>query len=145
MRVSHGIIKILALFFLPQTVLASDENTLRHLEKIQTETVILEAQISLAKAKKELEASGNGREIQSRQVMSSTISTLLPKPHTLPRIQEIYGTGKQLFVRLLLADNSLTELTRGQSIPGTDLKITSISAREVRVSNGENESILTFN
>jgi type IV pilus biogenesis protein PilP len=128
--------------------------TLRRLESIQAETVIVEAQVIRAKALKLLEESGNTSVPESfsgtAAVSVNTTSAASPTPTTsrrLPQINEIYGAGNRLIARLALNDGSYTELTEGQHIPGTQLKVAGISAREVKVSglDGGNVQSLPFN
>ncbi|OKP21798.1 type IV pilus biogenesis protein PilP [Serratia fonticola] len=137
-----------------QTVEQGDEGkdfTLRRLEKIQAETVIVEAQVARAKAMKSLVDSGSSGSVPD--VMAGTaavavnVSQMKSKAMPLPQINEIYGTGNRLIARLVLGDGSYAELTTGQQVPGTLLKITSISAREVRVSalDGAGVQSLPFN
>lgn len=127
--------------------------TLLQVEEIQGETVIAEAKVILAKARKALSENGSMAVTEtsigtSAIPVSATSPALSAAAHNqLPQINEIYGGGKSLIARLVLSDGSYAELTEGQHIPGTKLKITSISAREVRVSGVEGGTIqsLPFN
>src|SRR5471030_1881849 len=80
--------------------------TLRRLENIQAETVIYEAQVARAKARKELE--NNGTDISTRipsgrdGVDVSVTSGSTSPTRSLPRIQEIYGSPKNLMVNLVM-------------------------------------------
>lgn len=125
--------------------------TLSRLERIQAETMIIEAQVARAKALKSLEDSGSSGNMPdvttSTAAVPINVSQAQSKTTPLPQIKEIYGAGSRLIARLVLGDGSYTELNVGQQVPGTRLKITSISAREVRVSDldGEEETSLPFN
>ncbi|WP_048797378.1 MULTISPECIES: type IV pilus biogenesis protein PilP [Serratia] len=125
--------------------------TLRRLEKIQAETVIVEAQVARAKALKSLEDSGSSGSVPDvttgTAAVAVNVSQMKSKVTPLPQINEIYGAGNRLIARLALGDGSYAELTTGQQVPGTQLKITSISAREVRVSalDGAGVQSLPFN
>lgn len=125
--------------------------TLSSLERIQTETVIIEAQVARANALKSLEDSGSSGKIQDVTTgipaAGVNVSQAQEKTTPLPQIKEIYGAGSRLIARLVLDDGSYAELTAGQQVPGTTLKITSISAREVRVSalDGGGQRVLPFN
>ncbi|WP_051690845.1 type IV pilus biogenesis protein PilP [Photorhabdus australis] len=121
--------------------------TLHQLEQIQAETVILEAQAARARAQKELaeNVSENVTTTMPSITGSEIHSSVMPRIQQLPHIQEIYGTGNRLIARLGLPDGSWVEATTGQLIPGTEYKIKTITALEVRVSNGSNERSLPFN
>ncbi|HFZ1935465.1 TPA: type IV pilus biogenesis protein PilP [Serratia marcescens] len=132
----------------------SDEGkdfTLRRLEKIQAETVIVEAQVARAKAQKALEDSGSSVSVPDvtagTAAVAVNVSQAKSKVPPLPQINEIYGAGNRLIARLALSDGTYAELTTGQQVPGTQLKISSISAREVRVSalDGSGAQSLPFN
>lgn len=129
---------------LPPPPLASEmveypagDHTLRRLERIQAETVIVEAQVARAKAQKALEDSGSSVSVPDvtagTAAVAVNVSQAKRKVTPLPQINEIYGTGNRLIARLVLSDGTYAELTTGQQVPGTPLKVTSISAREVRV------------
>lgn len=121
---------------LSEQVKAKRDFTLRQLEEIQAETVIVEAQVLRAKAIKSLGENGAVPVTGSTTIPVNAASPGVSASanNTLPQINEIYGGSQRLIARLQLNDGSYAELTEGQNIPGTQLKITSISAREVRVS-----------
>ncbi|PUA41488.1 type IV pilus biogenesis protein PilP [Pseudomonas protegens] len=117
--------------------------TLLQLEQIQAETVLLEAQAARAKAKKELEEGTSGG--SGLPMLESSGASLPARPLGRVHVQEIYGAGNRLVARLGLPDGSQVEIVPGEAIPGTDLTVTAISARSVRVSGGEGERVLPFN
>lgn len=120
--------------------------TLSRLEKIQAETLLVEAQVARAKALKALKESGSADSIaQVSDSMAMNVSQTTGQRGALPHIREIYGAGSQLIARLVLNDGSQAELTAGQQIPGTQLKILSISAREVRVSAPDGSGVQSLN
>lgn len=120
-----------------------EEYTLQRLEQIQAETVLLEAKAARARIQRELEESGidartanlplNGREL-----------AMLPRVGGLPSVEEIYGSGQQLMARLVLFDGKRAELRQGEQIPGTRFLVEAISAREVRVADGNDKRTLAF-
>lgn len=122
--------------------------TLRRLENIQAETVIYEAQVARAKARKELE--NNGTDISTRipsgrdGVDVSVTSSSTSPTRSLPRIQEIYGSPKNLMVSLAMPDGSAIAASDGQLIPGTGWRVKSITGRSVSVTDGTEERQLTF-
>lgn len=134
-----------------QGAVQTDERdfTLRRLEKIQAETVIVEAQVARAKALRSLEESGSSARLPDISDGMAAVAINLsqtPRPaRGLPQISEIYGTGSRLTARLLLTDGSHAEFTTGQHIPGTQLKVTRISAREVQVATVDGSSVQTLN
>jgi type IV pilus biogenesis protein PilP len=132
-----------------KTVIQADNGkdfTLRRLEKIQAETLLVEAQVARAKALQSLKDSGSSDSIaQVSDGMEINVSKATGQRGALPLIREIYGAGTRLVARLVLNDGSQAELTAGQQIPGTQLKISSISAREVRVSAPDGSGVQSLN
>ncbi|WP_291971319.1 type IV pilus biogenesis protein PilP [Candidatus Symbiopectobacterium sp.] len=57
------------------------------------------------------------------------------------RLQEIYGRAGELRARITLPSGGVTEVHKGDVIPGTKLTVTTITADVVRLSDG---SELTF-
>jgi type IV pilus biogenesis protein PilP len=122
--------------------------TLRRLEKIQTETVIVEAQVARAKALKSLEDNGSSANLPEVSDGMAAVAVHVSAPRNargLPRISEIYGAGSRLIARLALNEGSQAEFTVGQHIPGTQLRVTRISAREVQVSALDGSSVQALN
>nr|WP_290608173.1 type IV pilus biogenesis protein PilP [Arsenophonus sp. ENCA] len=68
----------------------------------------------------------------------------MPRAGGLPSVEEIYGSGKQLMALLVLSDGKRAELRQGEQIPGTRFLIETISAREVRVADGNDKRTLAF-
>ncbi len=132
-----------------KTVIQTDNGknfTLHRLEKIQAETLLVEAQVARAKALKSLKDSGSADSIaQVSDGMAVNVSQTTGQRLALPHIREIYGAGSRLIARLVLNDGSQAELTAGQQIPGTQLKILGISAREVRVSAPDGSGVQSLN
>ncbi|MEQ0866964.1 type IV pilus biogenesis protein PilP [Pseudomonas aeruginosa] len=122
--------------------------TLQQLEQLQAETVLLEAQAAKAKAQAALvEAPGKagGGEGQVMGVVAGTAPTVARSG--LAYVQEIYGSGARLKARILLPTGRAVELLPGDPLPGTDLTVTAITPRSVRVADadGAGEHALPFN
>lgn len=136
---------------LPIPVLSGNEpslsmHTLQRLETIQAETVLLEAQAARAKVQRELDEVPL---ISSKDIVSNIPQNQLPlvaqTTYPLPVIQEIYGNNKRLVAQLVTAEGGVTTVSIGQVIPGTDYKVTSITAKSVQVSDGNVSRNLSFN
>jgi len=52
------------------------------------------------------------------------------------RLQEIYGKGSQLRARLLLPQGGVTEVVAGDQIPGSKLRVASVSSTSVKLNDG---------
>lgn len=150
---------------LPTPQVSQEENTavplpsgtLNELEKINTQTLLTEAQAQLANARASLAKAKNqySDTTSGQMVMSGTnLPPGLPNPTINipqqiksgpPRILEISGQGRSLSARLML-DNGLSILVRsGSKIPGRDLLVTDISASTVEVKDTQGQRhTLTF-
>ena len=128
--------------------LPADTLNLARLERIQSDTLLYEAQGARAKALLSLQQN-NGYDAS---VPSALTQTLLapapgktPDPATtvrgsLPRIAEIAGSGKQLRARLVLADGAGVEVVAGQRVPGSGHTVKHITAQEVQVTTAAGET-----
>lgn len=126
--------------------------TLGRLETIQSETVVVEAQVIRAKAIKSLQES-NGYSQSLPGVLPGSLNTsdsavpVKAKQEVMPLISEIYGAGNKLIAKIVLNDGSYSEVTQNQRIPGTRYVVKRISANEVIISSGlgGEEFSLAFN
>ncbi|BBI93033.1 type IV pilus biogenesis protein PilP [Serratia symbiotica] len=128
---------------LPSQPPVMEEYTLQRLEQIQAETVLLEAKAARARIQRELEESGIDARTANLPLTGRELA-ILPRAGSLPSVEEIYGSGKQLMARLVLSDGKRAELRQGEQIPGTRFLIETISAREVRVADGNDKRTLAF-
>ncbi|AVX40663.1 TPA: type IV pilus biogenesis protein PilP [Yersinia enterocolitica] len=139
------------------TAVPLPSGTLNELEKLNTQTLLTEAQAQLANARASLQkAKSQYSDTSSGQmVLSGTnLPPGLPNPSISipqqtksgpPRILEISGQGRSLSARLML-DTGLSIIVRtGSNIPGRDLLVTDISASTVEVKNTQGQRhTLTF-
>lgn len=102
------------------TATGSSGFNIERLERIQSETLLLEAQALRARA-----------ELASRSGGNDTPPPVVIPGGTLPRIAEISGIRDPLTARLVMPDGALIEVSPGQSIAGTDITISRITARSV--------------
>lgn len=126
--------------------------TLGRLETIQSETVVVEAQVIRAKAIKSLQES-NGYSQSLPGVLPGSLNSsdsavpVKTKQEAMPLISEIYGAGNKLIAKIVLSDGSYSEVAQNQRIPGTRYVVKRITANEVIVSSGlgGEEFSLAFN
>lgn len=135
----------------------ADNITLGQLEAIQSRNFLLEQQVQTARLTKQLresETQNLGGQVANPQVqmpfipgspvpgahMSSgqqTESLQVTKRMLEPvRLQEIYGKGAQLRARIFLPQGGVTEVVNGDLLPGSKLRVISISATSVGLSDG---------
>ena len=72
---------------------------------------------------------------------SQPVSTVTSKRAGSVRLQEIYGRGSQLRARIVLPDGGVTEVVKGDQIPGTTKRVTEVTSTLVRLSD---DSELSF-
>ncbi|HBP4890423.1 TPA: type IV pilus biogenesis protein PilP [Pseudomonas aeruginosa] len=121
--------------------------TLQQLEQLQAETVLLEAQAAKAKAQAALDEAPGKAGGGDGQVMGSVAGAAPVALPGLAYVQEIYGSGAHLKARILLPTGRTVELLPGDSLPGSELRVTAITPRSVRVADadGADEHALPFN
>ncbi|HGJ5869393.1 MULTISPECIES: type IV pilus biogenesis protein PilP [Arsenophonus] len=118
-----------------------EEYTVKHLEQLQAETILLEAKAARAKIQRELQDSGVNVQISK----SRAIEGVKASPNTLlPKVEEIYGSGKQLTARLIFANGKTTELHHGERVLDTSFWIESITPHAVIVGDGNEKRLLGF-
>lgn len=123
--------------------------TLGELEAAQARNLLLEQKVQTARLEQQL------RESQSAQ---SPERTYMSTPSTLPlmgqpvpaqqtagtnpekravgvRLQEIYGRGTQLRARIVLPDGGVTEVVKGDQVPGTSKRVMEVTSTFVRLSD----------
>ncbi|MEW5288605.1 type IV pilus biogenesis protein PilP [Erwinia papayae] len=126
---------------------------LDELEAVQARYFILEQKVQTARLEQQL------RESLSPQSGERSAPFILQQPAVTPpgasqstpastektvstvRLQEIYGRGTQLRARILLPNGGVTEVAKGDQIPGTSKRVTEVTATVVRLSDN---SELTF-
>lgn len=156
----RGLLCSLALLFCGASVAAgndTDSVTIGQLEAAQARNLLLEQQVQTARLQQQL------RQTLSEDIGGSGIATPvfrapanvgpgLPQPGAgvaassvskteRVRLQEIYGRAGELRARITLPLGGVTEVHKGDVIPGTKLTVTTITADVVRLSDG---SELTF-
>ncbi|WP_034070002.1 type IV pilus biogenesis protein PilP [Pseudomonas aeruginosa] len=121
--------------------------TLQQLEQLQAETVLLEAQAAKAKAQAALAETPGKAGGGTGQVMGSVAGAAPAGLPGLAYVQEIYGSGARLKARILLPTGRAVELLPGDPLPGSELRVTAITPRSVRVADadGAGEHALPFN
>lgn len=110
---------------------------LEKLERIQAETLLLEAQAIRTKA---------WQAAQVPDTPDKTPTSTAPagsswSPDALPHVSEIAGTGTHLTARIVLPDGSQTEVVTGQTIGSTRLTVTRITAQGVTVRRAGGEEL----
>lgn len=157
---SHDISKTTQAYEMPDIAMPNDTTglddsknlTLGRLETIQSETVVVEAQVIRAKAIKSLQES-NGYSSSLPGVLPGSLNTsdsampVKAKVEAMPLISEIYGSGNKLIAKIVLSDGSYSEVTQNQRIAGTRYIVKRVTANEVIVSSGLSgeEYSLAFN
>ncbi len=124
--------------------------TLEKLESLQSETLLYEAQLSRDKAQSALR--GSQPPSASEPVYSSEhtlpavtdtapVSESLPLS-SLPKVIQISGSSRRLVAQLLLPDGKKINVTTGTVLADSGLKVVSISAEHVQISDGHSTSQL---
>ncbi|WP_291972145.1 type IV pilus biogenesis protein PilP [Candidatus Symbiopectobacterium sp.] len=130
--------------------------TLCELEAAQARNLILEQKVQTARLEQQLRESQSSQGTDrnylanvTQQVMplmtqpgsSQPASTVTSKRSGSVRLQEIYGRGNQLRARIVLPDGGVTEVVKGDQIPGTTKRVTEVTSTLVRLND---DSELSF-
>lgn len=135
----------------------TDNVTIGQLEAAQAKNLLLEQKVQTARLQRQLRDSENGA-LTDAPVMTSPFPPAGNSPVFSPapapvaqsraaapvttepgrvRLQEIYGRGSnELRARISLPHGGVTEIRKGDQIPGTHQRVESISADAVRLSDG---------
>ncbi|MGR7464124.1 type IV pilus biogenesis protein PilP [Klebsiella aerogenes] len=127
----------------PPPAAAGTGFTIAQLEQIQAQTLILEAKAQRAKAELAARDGGDDGGLPVSRAPAGATSAAAGTGNALPRIAEISGSGNTLRARLVMPDGAMLQATQGQSIAGTDLTITRVTAQSVqaRHANGTTLSL----
>lgn len=125
--------------------------TLGELEAAQARNLILEQKVQTARLEQQLRESQSGQStdrnylatslqhsapLMTQPVPSQTAATSgMEKRAGSVRLQEIYGRGTQLRARIVLPDGGVTEVAKGDQIPGTAKRVTEVTSTLVRLSD----------
>ncbi|QEM89817.1 type IV pilus biogenesis protein PilP [Kosakonia radicincitans] len=121
------------------------------LETAQARILILEQKVQTARLEQQLRESQSGQStdrnylatslqpsapLMTQPVPSQTAATSgTEKRAGSVRLQEIYGRGTQLRARIVLPDGGVTEVAKGDQIPGTAKRVTEVTSTLVRLSD----------
>lgn len=125
--------------------------TLGELEAAQARNLILEQKVQTARLEQQLRESQSGQSTD-RNYLSTAAQPAMPlMAHPAPsqqtasavgekrtggvRLQEIYGRGSQLRARIVLPDGGVTEVAKGDQLPGTSKRVTEVTSTIVRLSD----------
>lgn len=129
----------------------TDNVILGQLEALQAQNFLLEQQVQTARLKRQLRESENDAsgvssptplpfiaanpagDVPARGPVTSMAGRNAPGAI---RLQEIYGRGTQLRARILLPQGGVIEVSTGDPLPGTTLRVTSVTAAVVKLSDG---------
>ncbi|ULR31660.1 type IV pilus biogenesis protein PilP [Dickeya fangzhongdai] len=125
--------------------------TLGELEAAQARNLILEQKVQTARLEQQLRESQSGQSTDRNYLataMQTTVPVMAPvapsqqstaagaeKRAGSVRLQEIYGRGTQLRARIVLPDGGVTEVVKGDQIPGTSKHVTEVTPTLVRLSD----------
>ncbi|BBI91254.1 putative type IV pilus biogenesis protein PilP [Serratia symbiotica str. Tucson] len=141
--------RVLAVDALPPNV------TIGELEAAQARNLILEQKVQTARLQQqlresELPQSPNRNYLANSLQPSAPLMALPTTAHASDtsadklrdnvRLQEIYGRGTQLRARIVLSDGGVTEVVKGDQIPGTSKRVTEVTAPVVRLSDNSDLS-----
>ncbi len=135
----------------------SDNVTSGELELAQARNMVLEQQVQTARLKQQLRQAQLPVDTKSNWAEGTSVgyprTSVVVSPQTQTpeassgsrapervRLQEVYGKPGSLRARIALPGGGLTEVKKGDVVPGMG-KVTSVSAETVRLSDG---SELTF-
>ncbi|EBZ0491387.1 type IV pilus biogenesis protein PilP [Salmonella enterica subsp. enterica serovar Infantis] len=119
------------------TIPAAGTFNLEKLERIQAETLILEAQAIRTKAWQAAQVP----DTPDKTPPAATPAGASWSPDALPHVSEIAGTGTHLTARIVLPDESQTEVVTGQTIGSTRLTVTRITAQGVTVRRADGDEL----
>ncbi|WP_168393303.1 type IV pilus biogenesis protein PilP [Erwinia amylovora] len=125
--------------------------TIGELEAAQARNLLLEQKVQTARLKQQLRESESsqsaGQNYLAAAQQPATPTIAQPSASRQPdnvasdrqrdgvRLQEIYGRGTQLRARILLPNGGVTEVVKGDVIPGTSKRVTGVTATVVRLSD----------
>ena len=125
--------------------------TLGELEAAQARNLILEQKVQTARLEQQLRESQSGQSTDRNYLATATQPAMPLMAQTAPsqqtvsagtekragsvRLQEIYGRGTQLRARIVLPDGGVTEVVKGDQIPGTSKRVTEVTSTLVRLSD----------
>lgn len=133
--------------------------TLGELEAAQARNLILEQKVQTARLEQQLRESQSGQSTDRNYLATATQPAMplmtqpAPSQQTVSasagpekragsvRLQEIYGRGTRLRARIVLPDGGVTEVVKGDRIPGTSQRVTEVTSTFVRLSD---DSELSF-
>lgn len=129
--------------------------TIGELEAAQARNLILEQKVQTARLQQQLRESefpqSPNRNYLANSLQPSAPLMALPttahasdtsadKLRDSVRLQEIYGRGTQLRARIVLPDGGVTEVVKGDQIPGTSKRVIEVTATVVRLSDNSDLS-----
>nr|WP_310615713.1 type IV pilus biogenesis protein PilP [Pantoea cypripedii] len=126
--------------------------TLGELEAAQAHNLILEQKVQTARLEQQLRESQSGQNTVRNDMTATSQQSAVPlimqpsSPQTTAssdtgkragevHLQEIYGRGTQLRARIVLPDGGVTEVVKGDQIPGTSKRVTEVTSTVVRLSD----------
>ena len=124
--------------------------TLGELEAAQARNLILEQKVQTARLEQQLRESQSGQStdrnylatslqpsapVMTQPVQSAQTAATSEKRAGSVRLQAIYGRDKQLRARIVLPDGGVTEVVKGDQIPGTSKRVTEVTSTLVRLSD----------
>lgn len=124
---------------------ATSDLTIEHLETIQAQTLLYEAQLARNRALQELQKTG--ADIDGDKPFNPAPPNALPQAspiQSLPQIIQITGSDKRFSALLLLGSGNQITVGVGGDIPGTPYRVAKITLNQVVVSNGETLRSLNF-
>ncbi|MBW5814212.1 MULTISPECIES: type IV pilus biogenesis protein PilP [Yersinia] len=122
--------------------------TVGQLESIQQKNMLLEAQVHTARLQRQLRESeqdtlpvdGNVTSPGQENIPKAGSAAASPEGAIL-QLEEIYGRGNPLRARIRLATGGVVEVTQGDILPGSSLKVMAITDSVVKLSDG---SVMSF-
>ncbi|MFP1767857.1 type IV pilus biogenesis protein PilP [Lonsdalea quercina] len=123
--------------------------TLGELEAAQARNLILEQKVQTARLEQQLRESQSAQSPDRPYLSTQSALPLMAQPvpsqltaGTTPekragsvRLQEIYGRGTQLRARIVLPDGGVTEVVKGDQIPGSAQRVIEVTSTVVRLSD----------
>lgn len=125
--------------------------TLGELEAAQARNLILEQKVQTARLEQQLRESQSGQSTDRNYLATSqqpsapfmtqpvasqpAVPSSTEKRASGVRLQEIYGRGTQLRARIVLPDGGVTEVAKGDQIPGTSKRVSEVTSTLVHLSD----------